>query len=174
MNDTFLAGNVRKRLRDAAIAGCKESYNRIAEYLNGHDRLTELIDQTNSKVFESVWEYNGCQILLKLHPFTYPEKNSGRDKYKDPLPVSSEIESDFLICRRTEEMIDAVEDILNECSMDTIRTSFPSLYEFVIKEKSSLEEKNKGVTFCIDELRQLYDRTEAFCNRFGLLDSALL
>ena len=171
MNDTVLVSIVRKKLLDAAIAGSRESYDRIGKYLDSNNRLTAPMPvDANCRSFESVWEYKGCLVLLRLHPFTYPVKNSGKDRYKEPLPVSPEIESDFLICRRTEEMIDAVEDILNECSMDTIRTSFPSLYEFVIKEKSSLEEKNKGVTFCIDELRQLYDRTESFCNRFGLLD----
>ena len=169
MNDTLLVSIVRNKLLDAAIAGSRESYDRIGKYLDEHNRLTAPID-ANSRSFESVWEYKGCQVLLKLHPFTYPVKNSGKVRYKEPLPVSPEIESDFLICRRTEEMFDAEEDILYKCSLDVIRVSFPSLYELIIKEKKSLEDKTKGETFCMEDLRQLYDRTEEFCNRFGLLD----
>ena len=171
MNDTVLVSIVRKKLLDAAIAGSRESYDRIAEYLDGHNRLTAPMPiDANCRSFESVWEYKGCLVLLRLHPFTYPVKNSGKDRYKEPLPVSPEIESDFLICRRTEEMFDVVEDILYKCSLDAIRISFPSLYDFVIKEKTSLEDKTKGETFSMEELRQLYDRTEEFCKRFGLLD----
>ena len=173
MNDTVLSSIVRKKLLDAAIAGSRESYDRIGKYLDEHNRLTAPID-ANSRSFESVWEYKGCLALLKLHPFTYPVKNSGKDRYKEPLPVSPEIESDFLICRRTEEMFDAVEDILYKCSLDAIRVSFPSLYELIVKEKKALEDKTKGETFCMEDLRQLYDRTEEFCKRFGLLDSSLL
>lgn len=169
MNDTVLVSIVRKKLLDAALSGSKESYDRIGKYLDANNRLTAPID-VNSRSFESVWEYKGCLVLLKLHPFTYPVKNSGKDRYKEPLPVSPEIESDFLICRRTEEMFDAVEDILYKCSLDAIRVSFPSLYELIIKEKKALEDKTKGETFSMEELRQLYDRTEEFCNRFGLLD----
>ena len=173
MNDTVLSSIVRKKLLDAAIAGSRESYDRIGKYLDANNRLTAPID-ANSRSFESVWEYKGCLVLLKLHPFTYPVKNSGKDRYKEPLPVSPEIESDFLICRRTEEMFDAVEDILYKCSLDAIRISFPNLYELIVKEKKALEDKTKGETFCMEDLRQLYDRTEEFCKRFGLLDSSLL
>ena len=169
MNDTVLVSIVRKKLLDAALSGSKESYDRIGKYLDANNRLTAPID-VNSRSFESVWEYKGCLVLLKLHPFTYPVKNSGKDRYKEPLPVSPEIESDFLICRRTEEMFDAVEDILYKCSLDAIRISFPSLYKLMGKEKKALEDKTKGETFSMEELRQLYDRTEECCNRFGLLD----
>ena len=173
MNDTVLSSIVRKKLLDAAIAGSRESYDRIGKYLDANNRLTAPID-ANSRSFESVWEHKRCLVLLKLHPFTYPVKNSGKDRYKEPLPVSPEIESDFLICRRTEEMFDAVEDILYKCSLDAIRISFPNLYELIVKEKKALEDKTKGETFCMEDLRQLYDRTEEFCKRFGLLDSSLL
>lgn len=175
MNDTVLASIARKKLLDAAIAGSRESYDRIGKYLDEHNRLTAPMPiDANCRSFESVWEYKGCLVLLKLHPFTYPVKNSGKDRYKEPLPVSPEIESDFLICRRTEEMFDVVEDILYKCSLDAIRISFPSLYELIVKEKKALEDKTKGETFSMEEVRQLHDRTEEFCKRFGLLDSSLL
>lgn len=172
MNDTLLRTTVSVRIWDAVLPKYMDSFNRLAEYLDKNGRPSEPFDATTGSItpFESVWMYKGCAYSLCLRMFTYPkEKKSDTGIYRTPLPVSPEIEEDFVRCLQAETSVSAIFDILSNTSLEAIKKYLPSLYDAVMEEKRKSDEAEKPSPENPKNFRPLYERTEAFCKRLGLL-----
>lgn len=70
------------------------------------------------------------------------------------------------------ELISEIKGILDSDSISAIKKSFPALYGIIMSEKEKMEKNEKSDTIQPSEFHNLYERTEEFCRRLGLISES--